>query len=361
VFWSCLPPIDCQELDLTEAACANAMFIHSLFPQDGFCVEGLPFVCKRKDNTRYSIGGATMSIAQVFAKMGSFEFFLCVCVFFFLDDVATGLEDRDSFGSLSSSFLALPSIVRINAGSGDDETQLFERFYAAGKLLIGQKERSAPCEITEEAIVALMSSVDAETISALLFGVQLLGPRERFYPHLERVLKSNASCSRDSRRILVEALVKYNAEFGSELPAYRALRIPCIAVKFGLCRLPLKLQDDAFSRLLEKKDMVMQLHSDLHMLSQLQAEQVRNAWKKIEEKNRTGEGQDVQTVREILAAKDLDEFCSVFTKMVSEDRITEGVAKRLASHQENPWLQKICASNKLRVKNAVLLKSFLMK
>jgi hypothetical protein len=59
-------------------------------------------------------------------------------------------EDRDSFSSIMSSFLAMDSVVRFNTGQ-ESRLQLIEKFYACGKFLKPQEGR-IPKEITWDTI-----------------------------------------------------------------------------------------------------------------------------------------------------------------------------------------------------------------
>ena len=60
------------------------------------------------------------------------------------------LEDRDSFSSIMSSFLAMDSVVRFNIGQ-ESRSELIEKFYACGKFLTPQTGRIAK-EITWEMV-----------------------------------------------------------------------------------------------------------------------------------------------------------------------------------------------------------------
>ena len=175
------------ELLSTESAARNAKLIFDLFPQDAKFVDGLPFLCKRKDNARFDVEGKTTSMSLILEKLG--------------------LEDRDSFGSLSSSFLVMPSILRINAGSMQSSSSCFEQFFAAGRLLSPQKERSPPTRITAEQVLELSDQCTSmnELASVMLFAVSVLSPSARLAPMLLRVLKEDCM-SVDCRMRLIEGL-----------------------------------------------------------------------------------------------------------------------------------------------------------
>jgi hypothetical protein len=152
-----------DEIILTETAASNANVIQTLLrKEDVLFVCGLPFVCQLKSDARYVVHNTKISLAQ-----------MCSLLL---------LEDRDSFGSLNSSFLSMPSVVRINAGWSESEEQLFERFFAVGILLQSQKQRTRPTEIKESVILhhISISNSTKEHVSLLFFALCVLGPHGGF-------------------------------------------------------------------------------------------------------------------------------------------------------------------------------------
>jgi hypothetical protein len=77
------------------------------------------------------------------------------------------LEDRDSFSSLTSSFLALDHVVRFNIGQ-ESHDEILVRFYAIGRLLseISTGANAIVASVTLEKVFGVIQSEEILAVSS---------------------------------------------------------------------------------------------------------------------------------------------------------------------------------------------------